>query len=182
MKYINKLDEMMPSILECIERSIGDEQFRERVWGSLLINRRKPHTHRAFFLKGEGEFRVCLHRFDPCGPEDAFKHPHPWPAAFVVVGGSYRHWIGRSNNRFDPPVPVLDSVMKPGSKYEITHPLTWHSVQPLETAYTIMVNGMNFPEMHVETRTTKGKDLEKLTDEQLLSLLTEVYSRRDILN
>ena len=38
-------------------------------WDTLVINRRKPHTYRAFHIFKTGPFngiRVCLHRFEAC--------------------------------------------------------------------------------------------------------------------
>ncbi len=55
-------------------------------WGSLVINRRKPFTYRAFTTwRG---YRVCLHRFESCDEEEAVLHPHAWPGAFAIVQGS----------------------------------------------------------------------------------------------
>jgi hypothetical protein len=53
--------------------------------------------------------------------------------------------------------------------YEITSPLIFHNVVPLETCYTIMVNGKPFaPDVaHTSTVTTKGKDLDKMPASEL---------------
>ena len=141
-------------------------------WDSLIVNRRKPHTYRAFYYSTpkddltEGT-RLCLHRFDPCGAEDAFPHPHPWPGAFYVAEGSYLMHVGMSSAPDKDPNNVVTTELKAGSSYAISSPLTWHSVQPLETCWSIMVNGEPFLKQHDSAPTTKGKDLDKMTSSQL---------------
>jgi len=133
-------------------------------WDSLIINRRKPHTYRIFTQLGE--YRVCLHRFDECHADEAFLHPHPWPGAFKVIQGSYSMRLGYSKDRFSKPDMAAEFIMGAGSSYEITNPLTWHSVIPQELTYTVMINGTPWDAdtAHTEVRTTKGKDLEKMED------------------
>lgn len=146
--------------------------IRDRArWDSVVVNRRKPHTYRVFTQIGEN--RICLHRFDVCDLHESFDHPHPWPGAFVIIKGSYRMRLGRSTDRESPPITASDLILTAGSSYEITDPLTWHSVTPLEITYTIMLNGPAWtPEVaHKDVRTTKGKDLDKMPDKELLSHL-----------
>jgi hypothetical protein len=147
---IEQLKELMPAILESID---NDD------WDSLVINRRKPHTYRMF--KNFGELRACLHVFDPCDPEDAFAHPHPWPGAFLILAGEYIHTVGYSLDLKSPPTFLYREVVRPFTMYEITHKQTWHTVQPTQRTYTVMINGPAW-DGHSETRTTKGKDLEGL--------------------
>jgi hypothetical protein len=163
MRYIDKLNYSIPVVKNWIDDSLEFNSFR--LWNSLIINRRKPHTYRVFAMLGD--CRICLHRFEPCSEAEAFIHPHPWPAAFKILGGSYRQWVGRSNSLQDAPDEVMDSVLHKDSMYEITDPLIWHSVEPLETSYTIMLNGPVWEVQHKETRTTKGKDLESMNEEDL---------------
>lgn len=147
---------IMPTLL--------DDESR---WDSLVINRRKPFTYRMFTKVGN--YRVCLHKFDKCDTDDSFYHPHPWPGAFVVLSGAYQMKIGRSKGRASEPVDVAEFIMRDGSAYEISDPLTWHSVTPLTTTYTIMVNGKPWDKnvAHKSVRTTKGKDLEKMSPEEV---------------
>lgn len=143
-------------------------------WGSLVINRRKPFTYRAFTTwRG---YRVCLHRFEACDEEEALLHPHPWPAAFAIVKGSYLMGVGYSENRLAKPNQVMRTVFGPGSRYEIIGPLTWHSVVPRGECYTVMVNGEAWPTeiAHTEVRTTKGKGLEPMAEAEL-SAMFDVY-------
>ena len=139
-------------------------------WDSLLINRRKPHTFRVFTQLEDG-YRVCLHKFNVCDTYEAFMHPHPWPAAFMILSGKYKMKIGYSTEgREDKqPVDVSTMIMSKYSSYEITNPLTWHSVIPLETTYTVMINSSpwDIDYAHSDVKTTKGKDLEKMSESEV---------------
>lgn len=138
---------------------------------SLIVNRRKPYTYRVF--THINNLRVCLHKFDPCDTHESFMHPHPWPGAFIILKGSYKMKIGYSASRTDKPQDVLELILKAGSRYEITNPLTWHAITPLETTYTVMVNGepWDAETAHVNVVTTKGKDLDKMEPDRLLEHL-----------
>jgi len=157
--------ELLNIILSDIPRSLVEDE-----WDSLLINRRKPHTYRIF--RNFGEHRVCLHVFDPCDPEDAFPHPHPWPGAFLLLKGEYVHTIGYSPDLETEPDFLYTEIVRPGTMYEIINKRTWHKVQPTQRTYTIMVNGPPW-EGHKDTRTTKGKDLEKITPELMKTMKME---------
>lgn len=164
-------------------------------WDSLIINRRKPHTYRVFTMVAN--LRVCLHRFEMCDEDEAFEHPHPWPGAFVVLAGHYRQRVSYAPSRQDRPRrEAMDMILAPGAKYSIVNPLTWHSVQPIivdgyqppsctdaypPSAYSVMINGFPWPKdtAHVAAPTTAGKDLDRMSEEDLkkhlntfLSLLT----------
>ncbi len=157
---LDKLDEA----LKLLPNLLNDKAN----WDSLIINRRKPHTYRVFTILPNG-LRLCLHKFDPCCMDEAFLHPHPWPGAFILLEGSYRMKVGYSKSRTELPADVLEVILTKGCKYEIINPLTWHSVTPLEPVYTIMVNGEPWDEntAHVDVRTTKGKDLNKMPEGEL---------------
>lgn len=137
-------------------------------WSSLIINRRKPYTYRIF--RQFGDLRLCLHKFDICDEHEAFRHPHPWPGAFRVLDGEYKMGLWLSKDRFDnEPTKVAETILRTGSSYEITNPLTWHSVVPLHETYTIMINSTpwNSETAHTSVRTTKGKDLDSLSETEL---------------
>jgi hypothetical protein len=139
-------------------------------WDSLIINRRKPFTYRIFTTLPNGN-RICLHKFDPCHTHEAFSHPHPWPGAFAILQGRYQMKIGYScgGREDNNPADVTTLILNKHSCYEILNPLTWHSVIPLETTFTVMVNGTpwNAETVHSDVRTTKGKDLDRMTEEEL---------------
>jgi hypothetical protein len=165
-------DEFMFEALSSAKLSLAALMGERGRWSSLIVNRRKPWTYRAFTnFEFQGEkLRVCLHRFTTCEESESFLHPHPWPGAFELLNGYYAMNIGASPDRFSKPKATLKVVLGPRSKYAITSPLTWHSVTPLMECYTIMVNGAPWdPETvaHTEIRTTKGKDLDSMSDEDL---------------
>jgi len=142
-------------------------------WDSLIVNRRKPHTYRVFTTLENGN-RICLHKFNPCDTHEAFQHPHPWPGAFIVLQGSYLMQIGTCKDREDRyPRPVSSHILRRWAAYEILEPLTWHSVVPLETTFTVMINGKPFDASvaHTEVRRTAGKDLDKMPEDELLAHL-----------
>lgn len=140
-------------------------------WESLIVNKRKPHTYRVFTQYGK--FRVCLHKFNACDKHEAFFHPHPWPAAFTILSGSYQMYTGHSKDRESDPFPVADFILTPGSSYTIMLPRTWHMIVPVDTTYTVMVNGEPWSNdiAHASVRTTKGKDLEKMPEAELVEHL-----------
>lgn len=156
---LNKLEEYIDKLPELVQDHTK--------WSSLIINRRKPYTYRAFYQ--DGDYRVCLHRFEVCEPEEAFYHPHPWPGAFKILKGSYKMKIGYSTHIDTKPSQVTQLILPAGSSYEITSPLTWHTVEPISECYTVMVNGVPWSETvrHQDVKTTKGKDLESMTEEDL---------------
>jgi len=158
MNYIEKLQALLPEILEVAARP--------EEWGSLVINKRRPHTYRAF--RQFGEDRVCLHRFEPCAEEDAFAHPHPWPAAFLVLDGEYKQLIGYSKTLEEKPKLTLDMIARPNFIYSITDRHIWHAVVPLRTTYTVMLNGPPWENAHKAAPTTKGKDLDKMSEEEMI--------------
>lgn len=148
-------------------------------WDSLLVNRRKPYTYRVFTTLPNG-LRLCLHKFDSCHTHEAFAHPHPWPGAFVILQGRYKMDIGYSCNGREDSVPaeVVSLILNKHSSYEIVNPLTWHTVAPLEETYTVMVNDAPWDAetAHKDVRTTKGKDLDKMPEPELLEHLS-VFKR-----
>jgi hypothetical protein len=154
---IERLQELIPQIIQSLD---APEE-----WDSLIINKRKPHTYRVF--RQFGNERVCLHGFAPCESTECFAHPHPWPGAFLMLRGSYIHRIGCSTDLESTPSLLYREIIRPYSTYEILDRRIWHSVQPLEWTETIMVNGEPWESPHSQVRTTKGKDLEKMTPEQV---------------
>lgn len=147
-------------------------------WDSLIVNRRKPYTYRVFMSLPDCvsplfNARICLHKFDVCHDHEAFSHPHPWPGAFIILSGGYQMKVGYSSTRESQPQDVLTTILSKHSIYEITNPLTWHSVIPLTETYTVMINGPTWDKeyAHTEVRTTKGKDLDKMPEEELLEHL-----------
>lgn len=163
-------DKMMEILAHAVDNLLVFTEDKSR-WSSLIVNRRKPWTYRAFTnFDYEGQnFRMCLHRFATCDEHESFLHPHPWPGAFLIVQGSYLMGVGTSPDRFSKPTEAAKFLMNQGSRYSIVNPLTWHSVTPLTECHTIMVNGEPWDSetAHTDVRTTKGKDLDSMSDEDL---------------
>jgi len=166
---IENLQRLIPTILKRVQEGLD----RPDTWDSLAINRRKPHTNRIF-QEIEG-FRVCLHRFEACEENEAFPHPHPWPGAFLLLEGEYIHTVGGSADLKSRPEYFIREIIRPYSIYEIINTKTWHKVQPLKETYTVTLNGVPWTEeeRHEEVRTTKGKGLQPLSDDELVTHLVE---------
>jgi hypothetical protein len=91
----------------------------------------------------------------------------------MVLRGRYMHSVGVSQDLVSQPELVYQQEVGPYSPYLITDPKIWHSVQPLQTTYTIMVNGPPFENPHASVRTTKGKDLKTMSDKDKCTLLAK---------
>lgn len=160
---------MIDTLNSILKNDLSALLLKPEAWDSLVINRRKPYTYRVFTTLPNG-LRLCLHKFEVCDTHEAFAHPHPWPAAFMILSGQYKLKLGRSLDRKDSnPVDVATMIMSQYSSYEMLDPLTWHSVIPLTTTYTVMINGTPWSQefAHQDVRTTKGKDLQKMSEDEL---------------
>ena len=145
-------------------------------WESLVINKRKPHTYRAWSWLSRYDLltdiqhshRVCLHRFEPCEAEEAFSHPHGWPAEFLVLSGRYLETVWRGHNESCTDArPVSETLHVAGTWHKIDNEHTWHKIQPLTTTFTLMINGPAYSNPLGAVRTTAGKDLDKMSREEL---------------
>lgn len=134
-------------------------------WDSLVINKRKPHTYRMW--RYFDDYRVCLHKFMKCKEDEVFGHPHPWPAEMYMLCGVYYHTIGYSVDLESDPTYFYKERLQEGSSYKIDDPHVWHKVRPVTTCWTIMFNGPEFKKQHAACRRTKGKDLQKMTYEEV---------------
>lgn len=141
----------------CIEPSL---------WRSIVINRRKPHTYRAFLQLGDS--RICLHRFEACEPADSFAHPHPWPSAMLILSGEYEMVVGHTPDLSSTePTEVIRLALSAGSIYHMRERQTWHQVIPRSTCYSLMVNGPRWDIAHQRAPSTTGKQLEPMDPKQL---------------
>ena len=158
-------------MLSVLDRALRDlpylMTFRREDWNSLIINRAKPYTYRAWIQMDE--YRVCLHRFETCDEHEAFPHPHAWPMACKILKGSYNMKFGVSEDRTSKPKMLGQVMFNAGSSYEMTDPMTWHTVVPNEECWTVMVNAPPWSEddRHEAIKSTKGKDLQKMSPEEL---------------
>lgn len=120
-------------------------------WESLYADSERPVLRRLW--RQFGEYRIYLHRFDPCGAAEAFLHPHPWKFAVRVVRGAYEMSVSTGNDPSRPPAEASAKIlMQPGSAYEMTCSRAFHAIRPsgAETVYSVMVAGdVCFPENRV---------------------------------
>src|SRR4051812_30799875 len=108
-------------------------------WNSLDINYHPPFVERLWTTWSD--YRISLHRIQPCEPSDALFHPHPWPSAMRILDGTYEMAIGFGAGSKTP--PIASRIIASGDfRYEMTHEDAWHYVRPIDRpAMTIMVTG-----------------------------------------
>jgi hypothetical protein len=133
----------------------------EDAWHSLDIDYHPPHVERLY--TDIGGLRVMLHRVHPCALDRALWHSHPWPCAVQILNGTYEHAIGFAQR--GTLHTAAKTVMGPGSAYEMTDPLAWHYVRPLdEPVCSVMVCGKPWAK---HTAPRPDEPLRPLTDEQV---------------
>lgn len=164
--YLDELDII-------INNKLPDLLNKPEYWKTLVINRRKPFTYRAFTYIGQ--LRICLHRFEVCDEEEAFLHPHPWDGAFRLLQGSYIMKVGISKDRISKPDFAAKVILTPGCQYAMTNPLSFHAITPISECFTVMLNGTPYkPDFaHQDVKTTKGKDLQEMSPNELLTHLNK---------
>jgi hypothetical protein len=134
-------------------------------WKTLFIDYHKPYVERAYRDLDSGS-RLSIHRIHTCTEEEALLHPHPWPAAFIVLG-SYAMSMGQSETLEKP--EILSRFWLQNSAYEILDKNTWHKVSPInDSCMTIMLSGKPWDrEMPIKPT----KSFRELTDTELEALL-----------
>ena len=161
----------MISINDAVQIAL-DAAGNASLWESIVINKRKPHTYRAFIHHEDS--RICLHRFEPCEPEDSFAHPHPWPSSMLILSGQYEMAVGHTSDLDSrDPKDVIDLTLGAGSIYKMDDRHTWHQVIPRSRCYSLMVNGPRWENAHRFAPSTSGKGLESMTAEELANHLNE---------
>lgn len=109
-------------------------------WNTALIDYEKPTVHRLW--RPLGNLRVSLHEILPCGKEEAFYHPHPWPSAMLLLHGGYEMDVGYGAG-IEPPPVALSVTLSAWSAYEMVNPNAWHSVRPVGgPALSVMISGV----------------------------------------
>jgi hypothetical protein len=112
---------------------------KPELWQSLFVNYEKPHVERVWCPWGD--YRINLHRILPCQAEETFFHPHPWPSAMKILGGTYQMLIGYGSGLQEPPISTTCNLTA-GSTYEMVDPDSWHSVRPLDRpVWSVMLTG-----------------------------------------
>lgn len=124
-----EIEEQMPNFLK-IEN-----------WKSLFIDYEYPHVERVY-LDWE-EYRINLHLIHsiPEGKEP-FYHPHPWPSACRILHNRYQMKLGLAVEP-DLVLDVSETIMSPGSAYEMVQKNAWHWVKPLDNknVASLMITG-----------------------------------------
>ena len=129
----------MLEVLEQVERELPSLLETPSGWSSLHINYHPPFVERLF--RSWGEYRIYLHRIQPCESAEALFHPHPWPSAMHILSGVYEMAIGYGEG--DQPPPYAAKLVASGDlKYEMTERDAWHYVRPIgQAAMTLMITG-----------------------------------------
>lgn len=143
-----------------------------QLWQSIVINKRKPYTHRAFIQ--QGDTRICLHRFEPCGLDESFSHPHPWPASMLILAGVYDMAVSHTPDlKSRNPSPVMHLTLSAGSVYQMRDRHTWHQVIPRTECYSLMINGPRWEHPHRFAPSTQGKALNPMSEAALTAHLVK---------
>lgn len=109
-------------------------------WQGLRITYHPPFVDRAW--RPWREYRLSIHRIQPCEPGEALLHPHPWPSAIRILSGRYEMVVGHGAGTATPPIAAR-LVVPAGTSYAMTDPDAWHSVRPLEApSLSVMLSGV----------------------------------------
>ncbi len=145
----------------------------ESIWEGVIIDRKEPITYRLY-TSWSDDVRICLHRFNRLSETgEAMFHPHPWPGAFRVLKGGYKMQWGHAENMTDPPLRASTFYLAEGSEYEIDDPKIFHSVEPDQPTYTVMVNGPDWSIAHQLVRRTANKGLAGMSPAEIEGFLGE---------
>jgi len=141
-------------------------------WDSIVINKRKPHTYRAFIQ--QDDTRICLHYFEACEPEESFAHPHPWPSSMLILSGEYDMVVAHTPDLLSRELsPVINVSLSAGSTYHMNDRHTWHQVIPRTSCYSLMINGPRWEDAHQRAPSTGGKGLEPMPENVLVEHLNK---------
>ncbi len=159
----------MLNILKAVE-SVLPELLREASsWKGLYADSEKPHLKRLW--RQWNEYRVNLHHFTACEPEEEFPHPHPWQMAVRILEGNYVMGLGKSSDLTVVP-PLTYRNYNPGDCYEMLGSDEWHAIRPLgDEALTIMVSG---PPLFEQNKVHSNRAARELTSAERADLLARI--------
>ncbi len=135
------------SVLDDVLKSLPTMLDDQSSWDSLIVNRRKPTTHRVSVTAGWHARQ--LYTSSTCSRRgiSVHPHPHPWPDAFTVLEGSYRMWVGftltwnsREPDHRHETVLTAGSLTRSSNRERGTPSLHWRE------CWTVMVNGRSWRE------------------------------------
>ena len=109
----------MLEVLDRVIRAMPQLLTDTAAWKSVDVDYHPPRVERLW--REFEEYRVCLHRIYPCLPSEALLHPHPWPAAMLLLSGSYAMGVGYSDTTDVPPI-CERRVLKAGDRYAMVDP------------------------------------------------------------
>lgn len=147
-------------------------------WLSLDIDYEEPRVERLW-RPFEVEYRVSLHCIHECKEGKPLFHPHPWPSAMIVLGGTYEMNVGYGEGDIPPPVATTVTLAS-GSSYEMIEPNGWHSVNPQGETWTLMVSGKPWG----RTSPQSTKPLNPLAPGRIVAMrqkFTELFFRNGLL-
>jgi len=117
-------------------------------WNSLNVDYAVPVVQRLW--RQFGSHRVYLHKILPHEGYSHY-HPHPWPCAVKLLGGSYEMKVGFGDPHGEPPAPAAVVVLSEGSYYKMMNPNGWHAIRPLgKPSYSLMITGLPWPDSRKE--------------------------------
>lgn len=129
----------MLDVLSEVEQALPYLLQDEAHWLSLYVDYHPPFVERLW-TRWE-DYRIYLHRIQPCNAGEALFHPHPWPSAMRVLEGEYEMAVGFGAGLETPPIAAL-MISRGDFRYEMTHPDSWHYVRPLHRpTLSVMVTG-----------------------------------------
>jgi hypothetical protein len=150
---LQKLQEALTALPSLVARLEG--------WNTLYADTERPHLSRMW--RPFGPNRIYLHVLEPCKPNEAFFHPHPWPMATQIIMGKYEQCLGFGDpsSEVGPTVSERRTYSR-GESYELLDPRTWHSVQPIDLpCLTFMISGAPFDDASGKRRgNTPSRPLE----------------------
>lgn len=89
-----------------MEKELKSHLQDENSWNSVYVDYHKPYVKRLW--KQIGANRVYLHQITPYERSESLLHPHPWPSAMKVIGGTYEMGVGYSPTKN---IPVIASTL-----------------------------------------------------------------------
>lgn len=143
---------------------------------SKYIDYHKPFVKRIYFDHPEYG-RVMVHKIEPCTPDEALLHPHPWESYVKLIKGSYLTAIGTSNEYDLPPIAFAELKLSSGDYYSILSPKIWHSVAPLiDPVYSLMILGEKFENFKAPLK--PRKKFRELTKEEIDDIIENIKNEQ----
>lgn len=178
-------DSYLWDLLEKVKREDLPARLRSSnpAFQSLFVDYEPPFVERLWFQL-DARHRVFLHRIEPCNPNEALWHPHPWPSIVDVLdpGECYEHAVAFENEEWsrdsegNPGIQVaaLQRIRGPFT-YLMDNPKAWHRVSPTgRPSWSIMITGPVFDEFDRSSFVEKpSKKLDPLPPDRFHTLIRD---------